>query len=437
MNQNHKHTPLSPEELVKLLEHRSNNEPDLSELDDFEKEAFEGFSAHTSPIEAKKLMDEIQSDISKKASYTLINEQADSSKKNKIIWFSAAASLVLIIGLSVLFIKKSDVTTAQSLALNEAKLKQEPSPTPPEITTTTATESKPEIVSAEGKADKQSEKSNTNIQQTVSNELSIATVSKGAGKSAENTGPISRGLVNKPSTKDNSTGYAYDNSVSANSKDKNTNTDVEKISRESNNSNNKEQDDLSKNQSGERIVLDEVASIPASANAVTKAEEEKNISLVSEKSLKSKTDAKKESSKQPVSLAETNPDSYREEANADGDRMESESRAYTTTAQNTKATKSTQNTVANYVGGEASIKDYILTYSKKINSTKKLQGTFMIIATIKKDGTLKVISINNVSKDYSNCKDFLKEALNTMKKWNPAITNGNKVDSETQFTIIF
>ena len=66
MNQNHKHTPLSPEELVKLLEHHSNNEPDLSELDDFEKEAFEGFSAHTSPDLAAELMAEIQSDISKK-----------------------------------------------------------------------------------------------------------------------------------------------------------------------------------------------------------------------------------------------------------------------------------------------------------------------------------------------------------------------------------
>lgn len=432
MNKNHKHTPLSPEELVKLLEHHSNNESDLSALDDFEKEAFEGFSAQTSPAEAKKLMDDIQSDISKKASLTLINQQPDSSKKNKIIWFSAAASLVLIIGLSVLFIKKSDVVTEQSLALNEANIKQEPSPTPPDITTTTVTELKPETVPVEAKMDKQGG-GIANIQQTVSNELSIATVSKGAGKSAENTGPTSGGLVNKPSTKDNSAGYAYDNSVSANSNDKNTNTDVEKISRESNNSNNKEQDDLPKNQSGERIVLDEVASIPASANAVTKAEEEKNITLVSEKSLKSKTDAKKESSKQPVSLAETKT----LEASADGDRMETESRAYTATAQNTSATKPTKNTSANYIGGEASIKEYVLVYHQKINSAEKLQGTFMIKATIKKDGTLNIISINNASKDYSNCKDFLKEALNTMKKWNPATTNGTKVDSETQFIITF
>ena len=432
MNQNHKHTPLSPEELVKLLEHHSNNEPNLSALDDFEKEAFEGFSAHTSPTEAKELMDDIQSDISKKASLTLTNEQPDSSKKNKIIWFSAAASLVLIIGLSVLFIKKSDVVTEQSLALNETNIKQESSPTPPDITTTTAAELKPESLSAEAKMDKQGG-SKANIQQAVSNELSIATVSKGAGKSEVNTGSTSGGLVSKPSTKDNSTSYAYDNTVSAISNDKNTNTDIEKIARESNNFNNKEQDDLKKNQSGERIVLDEVTSIPASTNAVIKAEEERNVNLASEKYFKSKTDAKKESGKQPVALAETKT----LEASTDGDRMETKSRAYTPTTQNTTATKPMQNTPANYTGGEAAIKNYILVYHQKTNATEKLQGTFMIKATIKKDGTLDVISINNVSKDYSNCKDFLKEALNAMKKWNPATTNGAKIDSETQFTIMF
>ena len=433
MNQNHKHTPLSPEELVKLLEHHSNNEPDLSELDDFEKEAFEGFSAHTSPDLAAELMAEIQSDISKKAPLTLINEQPDSSKKHKIIWFSAAASLALIIGLSILLIKKSDVVTEQALAINDTKLKQEPSPTPSEITTSAAIESKPEMTVAESKSNNEGVKGKTSILQTVNNELSVATVSKGAGKSAENSGPTSGGLTSKPSIQYNSTTYATDNTVSAISKDKNTNTDVENVAKESDNSDKKKQDDLSKNQSGERIVSDEVASIPASANTVFKAEEKDNSNLAYKKSVKTKTDAKEENNKQPVLLAET----ITLGASTDGDRTESESRAYTPTTQNTTAAKPTQNSPANYVGGEAAIKDYILIYHKKINSAEKLQGTFMIIATIKKDGTLNVVSINNVSKDYSNCKDFLKKALNTMKKWNPAISNGTEVGSETQFIIMF
>ena len=68
MNHNKKHTPLTAEELVKLLDIHANNETDLTELDDFEKEALEGFSAHTSAETAKDLMNEVQSDISKKVS---------------------------------------------------------------------------------------------------------------------------------------------------------------------------------------------------------------------------------------------------------------------------------------------------------------------------------------------------------------------------------
>ena len=37
MNQNKKHTPLTAEELFKLLDLQSNREIDLTELDDFEK----------------------------------------------------------------------------------------------------------------------------------------------------------------------------------------------------------------------------------------------------------------------------------------------------------------------------------------------------------------------------------------------------------------
>ena len=433
MKQNNKHTPLSTEELVKLLEQNANSEANLTELDDFEKEAFEGFSGHTSPAEAKELMTEIQSDISKKAFSILNGEQTDSSKKNKIIWFSAAASLLLIIALSVLFIKKSDVVTEQSLALNENKSVQESSAITPKITNTIVAESKLETIPEEAKMDNAGGKSKVTIQQTVSTELSISTVSKGTGKSADDAGPTSGGLVSTSSALSNSTEYAYYNTVSAISKDNNTNTDVEKIAKESNDSDTKEQDDAFKYLSDKKTVTNEIASVPASASAGIKSDEKENSSLAYDKATKYKTDAKKENSKQPVSLAETKT----VKTSADGDRMETESRAYTTVAQNTTATKPAQNTLANYIGGEAFIKEYILAYHKKINSTEKLQGTFMIIATIKKDGKLEVISINNVSKDYSNCKNFLKEALNTMKEWNSATTNGTKVDSEIQFIVAF
>ena len=47
--------------------------------------------------------------------------------------------------------------------------------------------------------------------------------------------------------------------------------------------------------------------------------------------------------------------------------METDTKAYTTIAQNTSSTKPVQTVPAYFTGSEAAIKKYILTYHKKIN----------------------------------------------------------------------
>ena len=94
-----KHKPLSAEELFKLLDNTSNKLNDFDEMDDFEKEALEGFSAHSDVQKAKALTDELNLVISKKAS-----ESGKGGTKNKVIWFSAAASIVLIFIVSIFFL---------------------------------------------------------------------------------------------------------------------------------------------------------------------------------------------------------------------------------------------------------------------------------------------------------------------------------------------
>jgi hypothetical protein len=69
-------------------------------LDDFEKDALEGFSAHSHAQKAKALTDELNFAISKKVTST------SSVTKNKIIWFSAAASIVLILWFQFSFLIK-------------------------------------------------------------------------------------------------------------------------------------------------------------------------------------------------------------------------------------------------------------------------------------------------------------------------------------------
>ena len=115
MNNPNKHKPLSSEELFQLLDKQSNNETDFDNLDDFEKDALEGFSAYSTPDKAKELTEELNIAISKKVS------EEKGGQKNRIIWFSAAASIVLIIIVSVFFLKQTKEDSATNLALNETK----------------------------------------------------------------------------------------------------------------------------------------------------------------------------------------------------------------------------------------------------------------------------------------------------------------------------
>jgi len=68
VNNPNKHKPLSSEELFQLLDKQANNETDFDSLDDFEKDALEGFSAFSTPETAKALTEELNMAISKKVS---------------------------------------------------------------------------------------------------------------------------------------------------------------------------------------------------------------------------------------------------------------------------------------------------------------------------------------------------------------------------------
>lgn len=85
-----KHKPLSPEELFRLLETKKEDALPGEDLDDFEREALEGFSTHTSAEKARQLTGEVHQRIHEKL--------AETEKKRplaRIIWLGAAASVVI------------------------------------------------------------------------------------------------------------------------------------------------------------------------------------------------------------------------------------------------------------------------------------------------------------------------------------------------------
>jgi hypothetical protein len=75
-------------------------------MDDFEKDALEGFSMHSTPEKAKALIKEMNASISEKVA------DEKGVQKSRIIWFSAAASIVLIVMISIFFFNKSKNETS-------------------------------------------------------------------------------------------------------------------------------------------------------------------------------------------------------------------------------------------------------------------------------------------------------------------------------------
>ncbi len=114
------HKPLSPEELFRLLESKREEALSGNELDDFEREALEGFSAHTSAERAKELTEEV---------HQRIHRQLDETRKKRpagrIIWLGAAASLVLGLIISA-YIITQNAKFSNELALNKEEAAKRP-----------------------------------------------------------------------------------------------------------------------------------------------------------------------------------------------------------------------------------------------------------------------------------------------------------------------
>lgn len=88
---------------------------------------------------------------------------------------------------------------------------------------------------------------------------------------------------------------------------------------------------------------------------------------------------------------------------------------------------------AYYKGGETAVKKYVLNYEKGKTGTNKIIGNYVVSAIVKIDGSLTVTTING----NEVFKDFVKEALNTMKDWQPAKKDNKEIESAVNFKLGF
>ncbi len=120
MENNNSNKPLSAYELLNLIKLKSSEQPIDKDLDDFEKDALEGYVNHSSMDSFAKLNIDVQLEISKKAT-----EKTFFKNRNTII-FSAAASIVLIILISLFYLIEFNKHSSSELALNNQILQEAP-----------------------------------------------------------------------------------------------------------------------------------------------------------------------------------------------------------------------------------------------------------------------------------------------------------------------
>lgn len=438
MNNPDKHNPLSAEELFKLLDNTSNKVNDLDGLDEFEKEALEGFSAHSDAQKAKHLVEELNMAISKKVT------SASSSNKNKIIWFSAAASIVLIIMVSVFFFNQSKEDSVSNIALNELKDNEELKVTGTEL------QNPPEAISENSPLESTEEtKANSDIQtlsqtnngpqKTALKDETVAFNRNGEGaklaggiSAAETT--VSAGenrAENKPNL------ALAEKAAKDESKNRNE-YDVDDLKKQgdlvSDNLESKKKEKLSISQEQAREESSELqnlnttsASNKANNTKITK-EEEGYYKADADKTVATKKTLEKEKVAKPVSASYDQSTSVTEVASG---------KVSSATASAAVDGNTSTSLGAYYNGSELAIRDYVLKYLKEKQSNVNLLGTYKLKGTVLADGKLKVNSIIQITKVNCNCESAITEALNTMSKWNPAIENGKKVSSSVEFVISF
>lgn len=395
MNNPNKHKPLSAEELFQLLDKQSNNETDFDGMDDFEKDALEGFSAYSTPEKAKALTEELNMAISKKVS------EEKGGQKNRIIWFSAAASIVLIIIVSVFFLKQTKEDSATNLALNETK--------------------------------------EANTKPTLTEPLKPTEESANSGVSSEETKPMANNITAEEVVVSKNTqagpGFKQVASepvvVSENQLASGTTrlADVSKDILKNRNEGNL--DELN----SPSVAMDKKAEAKQKEKGNSNAEDTETEKTLA---LESKTVSDANTVSQGAVAYKADGD-YRATKNEESKKLSKEKAAaeksVVTTANKAavpaySSVQEQSNQTAYYTGGETAIKEYVVNYLKVHSSAFVIKGKYKVIGNVNAKGELKVTSITQITKEYcEGCSDKVKEALNTMKNWNSS--------SVVEFTLIF
>jgi hypothetical protein len=405
-----KHKPLSAEELFKLLDNTSNKASDFDELDDFEKDALEGFSSHSDAQKAKALTDELNLAISKK-----VSESNKGGTKNKIIWFSAAASIVFIFMVSIFFFNQTKEDSVTNIALNELNKDET-------VAAPLLEESKPLETTIENAAPVADENKNA-VQKQLNQQEAVV--------SRNTTSESAAGAASGGETKVSSIDVlAKDESKARNERD---DRDQEKLSEEladKVDAKKKEKISLEQEQTNSDLQVKQnvvtLSSKELAENTKGTKEEDSYYKADADRLAVAKKSVEKEKAAKPVSSSYDNSNTVTETASGKSAAVPSSAVVGGNSSSN-----------AYYLGSELAVRDYVLEFLAKKSGSVIITGKYKITGNVSAKGELNVVTINQISSENCHCIEQIKEALNAMTKWNPAVEDGKKVSSKVDFILLF
>ena len=426
MNNPDKHKPLSAEELFKLLDSTSNKASDFDELDDFEKEALEGFSSHSNSQKAKALTDELNLAIAKKST-----ESNNGGTKNKIIWFSAAASIVLVIIMSVFFFNETKEDSATNIALNELEEDKAPESLMEESKTIEATEAAREIPDT-----KTATQLNEPAQKIALKDQTVLYNKNAEGESLSGAASPIETIVaaaeyraeNKPTVS------SPEKLAKDESKNRNDDNDLKKqegIVSDNLETKKKEKISLEQEQVNDELQAKQnVAKTASNETAKSTKEEDNYYKADADKSVATKKTLEKEKAAAVSSGVKTKQtaDSY--------DKSNSQPVGGNVASAPVSIADS-KTMSAYYTGSELAIRDYVLEFLAKKSGSVIITGKYKITGNVSAKGELNVVTIIQISNENCHCTEQIKEALNSMTKWNPAVEGGKKSSSNVEFIVGF
>ncbi len=374
MENKNSHNPLSAQELFNLIGNKSEQNTNAQDLDEFEKDALEGFEEYSTPVNAKKINEEINVAISQKIAVQGL------STKNKIIWFSAAASIVLIIAISIFYFNYSNINSDSNLALNENNAKEIVPTKSIAPTDELKQDITPDFTTGTTVKDEKIKPFKTKTEKTAESHITIS----------DTKGSVGRNQLEEVN------GFKSVDDADAKSDTKTLTDNITNTASIELAKNKKESVAGKANESSENLS--------SSAGGIVKDKRKLDNAKDDEFD---KVMAEKKSSTPSVSQAEVNSEVM------------------------------TANTRAYYIGEETGIKNYIISMSKKDNSYSILKGKYKINVSVNINGSINLISIINTTDDCKDCVKIMTKILKDMKNWNPEIKNGKAIQSSKDFVLEF